>query len=121
MGDVSPRDRILARRATFVAAALSALPLSAACSKPEEAVGVPADEKKGKPKADAGTEPDADPVPCLSVAIEDSGAPEITPVPCLSPPPFDAGHPKACLSIAPRKPDAGPKVCLGPADPLAPD
>lgn len=116
---MSPRDRILARRATFVAAALAALPIAAACSKTEEGIEAPTDQKKKTkptPPADAG----GDPVVCLSMPMEDTGTPEVTPIPCLSPPPADAGaHPKVCLSIAPPKRDAGPKMCLGPADPLA--
>lgn len=122
---MSPRDRILARRATFVAAALAALPISsAACSKTDDDIGAPTDQKKTKkkaPSADAGAEPDVDPIPCLTPVAEDTG-PEVAPMPCLSPPPFDAGapHPKVCLSIVVPKSDAGPKPCLkvDPGNPL---
>ncbi len=115
---MSSRDRILARRAAFVAAALATLP--AACSKSEDGeIGAPADEAN-KAKKKPAPAPDAEPVPCLAVPLEDAGVADVAPMPCLSPPPADAGvYPKVCLSI--RPPDAGaPKPCLkvAPTDPF---
>lgn len=98
------RERILARRAQFVAAALAATTLG--CErKPESDIVAPAE---GKPKKDALTGPDVAPTPCLEVVPIDGG---ITASPCLTiSAPHDAGPPPVpCLTpkIAPAL-DAGP-------------
>ena len=95
------RKKILARRATFVAAALAGV--STACGK----------------------EPSPPPQPCLSqVNTPDDGA---APEPCLSPMPaaVDAGAPEPCLRFAvpPQAEDGGrpmPQPCLTPVRPTAP-
>ncbi len=99
------RKKILARRATFVAAALAGV--STACGK----------------------EPSPPPQPCLSQVQrpDDGGAPE----PCLSPAlreeAIDAGAPEPCLRvIAPptEAADAGkpmPMPCLTPVRPTTHD
>lgn len=119
MNDES-RKKILARRASFVAAALA----SVACGKepqeqPQPCLSVPINYR---PDAEA------EPQPCLSVTQEpppDAGGPP--PLPCLSPPiaPQDASTPpQPCLSIR-VIPDAGapkpppPQPCLSPKRPDA--
>ncbi len=101
---MSPRERILARRADLIAAALAAAALG--CERKSDAMVAPSDKsvtpttKATVAEADAGAA-DAWPVPCLSIAIQpDSG-------------------PAGSLSAA-RPPDAAPKVCLSypPDDPL---
>ena len=107
--DDEARKKILARRATFVAAALAGV--GTACGK----------------------EPTPPPQPCLTPVqtVDDAAAPE----PCLSPPPrpdeADAGKPEPCLRVpvpaddgteAPPPPpprrDAGkPQPCLKIAPP----
>ncbi|MBL8715408.1 MAG: hypothetical protein JNL79_05400 [Myxococcales bacterium] len=101
------RERILARRASFVAAALATV--SVGCSRKDESDIVAPTEGKPKPAQDAGTEPD--------VGVVDTGSDDVVvPAICLSVSPRDGGfHP--CLSM-PRK-DAGPppKPCLKVAPP----
>lgn len=99
--DDEARKKILARRATFVAAALAGV--STACGK----------------------EPSPPPQPCLSQVrtMDDGAAPE----PCLSPPPLeaiDAGAPEPCLKVRAPQPDSEdggrpvPMPCLTPVRPL---
>lgn len=93
---MSPRDRILARRAKFLAAALAASG-TVACAQVEE-------EPKTKDGGADTAAPDA-PEPCLSAPI-DSGGVDTAPVPCLDVAPdagtdtFDA-EPAPCLKVAP--------------------
>jgi hypothetical protein len=82
------RKKILARRATFVAAALAGV----ACGK----------------------EPRESPQPCLSVPFipAEASAPDAEPRPCLTPMPSpteDAAPPKPCLSVVPRPAKDGGK------------
>jgi hypothetical protein len=82
--DDEARKKVLARRATFVAAALAGV--STACGK----------------------EPAQPPQPCLSVApILDVGPqPCLSPVPPSQPDETDAGTPQPCLKVAPPAEDA---------------
>ncbi len=100
--DDEARKKILARRATFVAAALAGV--STACGK----------------------EPSATPQPCLSQPlVRDDGA---GPQPCLEPMPAkpDAGEPVPCLTIVapPTQAEDGgkppPRPCLSPVRPPIP-
>lgn len=110
---MSPRDKILERRALFVAAALAASTTSCE-DKAKACLSAVANEYK-----DASTAAPADvgvPMPCLTVMVsEDAGPPPMAP--CLSVPmPHDAGPtPKVCLSVvAPRDAGAAPAICLSP-------
>ena len=99
------RKRILARRASFVAAALAGV--STACGK----------------------EPSPPPQPCLSQvkAVDDAAAPQ----PCLEVPPppvaTDGGSPEPCLRIIPPPAETGdggrpmPMPCLTPVRPQMQD
>ncbi len=85
---MSPRDKILERRAVFIAAALAAT-ASGCEDKPLVCLSAVADEYRDAtttaPDA-GGTPPDAaaePPMPCLSIAM-----------------PTDAGHPRPCLKVA---------------------
>ncbi|MBL8717898.1 MAG: hypothetical protein JNL79_18105 [Myxococcales bacterium] len=104
------RERILARRAQFVAAALAATTLG--CER-KEGPDIVAPAEGEKSKKDAGQRPVA-PHPCLDVEPVDGG---ITASPCLTiSAPHDAGPPPVpCLTpkIAPAL-DAGsaPAPCL---------
>lgn len=104
---MSPRDRILARRAKFIAAALAASGAAslAGCGQVEE-----------EPRVDAAVESGTDtgPQPCLTTDAEvclsaplDTGV-DTGPTPCLEPP-LDSGiddgdadaEPAPCLKMAP--------------------
>lgn len=109
---MSPRDRILARRAKFIAAALAASG-AVACGNVEDDT---------TPAADAGADLGVEAAACLSAPIDgsvwDTGpAPCLSdtgPTPCLEPP-LDAGEdvsadagedtfdaePAPCLKVAP--------------------
>lgn len=81
------KDRILARRNAFVAAALVA-----ACDR------------------SCGQRPE----PCLSVTVQDAEAP---PMPCLSqPPPLPCLQPRVCLEVELPPPDAGATLEGGTTD-----
>jgi hypothetical protein len=125
------RKKILARRATFVAAALAGV--STACGK--EPAPPPQPCLSVVPSFDAGPEPCLSPVPPESPdetgTPADAGAPDAPPAPCLrvvAPPQeqsADAGPkppPRPCLKIVPPQPtDGGPKPpplpCLTPVRP----
>lgn len=142
MKDDDARSAILARRARFVAAAIAATGLAAACegSKPPETP--PTIDVHGTPVfPDAST--DAAPVPEIGweadgqapaapeggVVAEPEPPPEeppmvclsIAPAPCLkiAPPARDAGAgpPRVCLSVLPPSP---PQPCLVPPPPRRP-
>jgi len=105
------RERILARRASFVAAALATV--SVGCARKDEADIVAPTENKPKATKDAGAEADVG-------APADTG-PDVVIVPtvCLSVSPVRDGGLAPCLSIAIPK-DAGaptPKPCLKVAPP----
>ncbi len=101
---MSPRDRILARRAKFIAAAFVGI---AGCS--------------------SETSPQAEPQPCLSQQLEDTGiadtrdaadAQDTTPMPCLTAP-LDTGVEDSSSdatsdSTADTGVDTGPLPCLVP-------
>ncbi len=89
------RERILARRAQFVAAALAATTLG--CSRKEGPEIVAPVEGDKASKSDARVEPDVAPAPCLEIVPVDGG---ITAAPCLTMgAPHDAGPvPAICLS-----------------------
>lgn len=95
---MTPRDRILARPAQFVAAALAT---ALGCSKKDDsAITAPAD-KQVQAKPDAGLDGGPEKLPEIP--------PPTTPAVCLSvsPVPYDAGKFAPCLSIK-RPIDAGP-------------
>jgi hypothetical protein len=100
---VTDRDRILARRARYVAAALASLAGAQSCDscEPKACLSI------AEPAPDGGTTPRV----CLTVA-----PPE--PRVCLSPIPnppdagSDAGAPEAGASAPPPKTPPKPKVCL---------
>jgi len=128
---MSDRERILARRAKFMIAALATVSVGVVACKDEAAPqGVPNEVKR---KNDAGIsssldeQPDTStpledapvPRPCLKMAMPRDAAP--IPMPCLTvAAPHDAGPPPPmpCLSVA-YDPDAGPKPtpCLSPKKP----
>jgi len=110
---MSPRDRILARRAKFLAAATAAS-VSVACSSAEACLKYPSSRDDAgvdaqvclEPQYDAGPDTRADtaPMPCLSM-VADSGSSDASdtndsasdtsvadtfPMPCLVPP-LDSG------------------------------
>lgn len=89
------RERILARRAQFVAAALAATTLG--CERKEGPDIVAPVESDKASKKDARVEPDVAPTPCLEIVPIDGG---ITASPCLTiSAPHDAGPvPAPCLS-----------------------
>jgi hypothetical protein len=93
MSDEAKR-RILARRARFVAAAMTGA--AVACGKEKAEPPQPCLSVVYVPP-DAGAEAAAPPAPCLTVAPPSPAVP-------------DAGaHPRPCLSIAPIPKDAGKK------------
>lgn len=98
---MSPRDRILQRRAKFVAAALASTAVacsSSSTSNPEVCL-----EPAFDSGSDTGT-PDAQPEVCLSPALDSSVSDSDTgPMPCLDPA-VDTGVMDAQ--------DTGPEPCL---------
>lgn len=117
------RERILARRASFVAAALATV--SVGCSRKEGADIVAPAENKPKTTKDAGAVPgvDAEAEPADPEAEPDDGPAAdtglIAPAVCLSAFPLRDAGVAPCLSIAVPK-DAGapaPKPCLKVAPP----
>jgi len=104
--DEEDRQSILARRALFVASALSGMALLDGCSRPQPCLSVIPLERLVPPGADAATAPPPDapsttPSPCLAFTPEpDPPHDDLTP---------DAGlpAPQPCLSVTPRR-DAGP-------------
>lgn len=98
---MSLRDRILARRAKFVAAALASAG-TIGCSSTASVCLEPAIDASGTDtnKSDTTTRPEA----CLTPAL-DTG-----PEPCLEPP-LDSGTADSTVSDT-RDPDTGPAPCL---------
>jgi hypothetical protein len=105
---MSPRDRILARRAKFVAAALASAG-AIGCSSTAAVCLEPAIDAGSDGKPDTSTT-DTAPNPCLTPALDSSveDAGDTAPMPCLDPAPEDTGvdtGPAPCLKMPP--PDAG--------------
>lgn len=115
--DDEARRKILARRASFVAATLAGV--TACHDEPKRATEpttpleipsmdaappMPCLSPVALPPVDAGAEPETPtfpdasaPVPCLSVSLpRDAGPPPVPPQPCLSPMP-----PQPCLKVKP--------------------
>lgn len=127
-GSDEARRKILARRATFVAAALAGM--STACGKeptknPEPCLSVPI-QHPPEPCLSPVAQPPPDAGPDAGEKVEDAGAFQVPPLPCLSviAAPEDAGTPKPCLKIAPPAtqtarphPTALPLPCLTPKRP----
>ena len=98
------RERILARRAKFVAAAVAAL--GGAARKPHPP------EPCLSMQACLSIAPEPEPEPCLSMQMNEDAGPEPEPQPCLSQP---QPPPQVCLSV---QPEPEPETPPGPfADP----
>jgi hypothetical protein len=103
---MSPRDRILARRASFIAAALTSITgCSSSDPTPQADAGVDARDTGAQPCLSADVSFDTGAEPCLEppfdsgafdtsieedTATTDTGA-DTGPMPCLAPPPGDTG------------------------------
>jgi len=124
------RKAILARKAMFIASAMSGIALLDGCSRPQPCLSVipierPAPDASA-PEASVDMTPEAgvpEPIPCLSMAMpEPDAGPDFTPeagltqpMPCLSPlpPPRDAGV-RRDAGRPPRPPEPVPQPCLTP-------
>jgi len=96
MADDDVRRKILVRRATFLAAALTGLSAGAGCDR-DGGMGQPC-LSIAQPRPDAEVEPQM----CLKVAPrEDASGPE----------------PRMCLKVAPPDPEEEPAPCLSVARP----
>lgn len=102
---MSSRDKILARRARFVAAAMTGMGVIGCASKSEACLSIVATDSGPTDASDTSTTDTKQPEVCLSAPFDsgssdsavDSASDATTdgadsfPMPCLSPPPGDTG------------------------------
>lgn len=100
MSSPDAKHKILARRAKFIAAAVTSAGLLGCGSKAEACLSM---------VADTGGDGDTSPQPCLEPAI-DTGVSDVAPEVCLSPA-FDSG---SADTAADSTLEAGPEPCLAP-------
>jgi hypothetical protein len=101
---MSPRDRILQRRAKFVAAALASTAVACSSAEPSVCLEPAIDASGDTAKADTSVsdaQPEACLTPALDSAVTDSSTGDS----------MDTG-PMPCLDVDPDAGDTGPAPCL---------